>query len=118
MDWSSVLNVILIPTLTGLGGLVVWLVKFYIPTIEKRKDAELQAKLENHKDKREHSQAQESIAIDILRDIIAESSKESTEMRKAIERLGKQVDNNTQANRSMAGIISEKLDGENKSLRS
>ncbi len=109
MDW---LDVILIPGLIGLGGLIVWLVKFYIPAIEKRKDAELEARLENQKDRREHTQASENVVIEILRVIVQESirehSIESQEMRNIINRLVKQVEQNTQSVRMMAGIISEK----------
>jgi uncharacterized protein (UPF0305 family) len=112
VDWSALLNTILIPGLIGLGGLVVWLVKFYIPAMEKRKDAELEARLENQKDRREHVQASENVAIEVLREIIRESiqehSQESQEMRNIISRLGRQVDNNTQAARTLAGVISEK----------
>ncbi len=112
MDWSQLLNVILIPGLIGLGGLIVWLVKFYIPAIEKRKDAELEARLKNRKDKREHLQASENIAIEILQNIIRESIHEYSEEMKAVDRsiyrLGKQVENNTQSVRALVGIISEK----------
>lgn len=62
-------------------------------------------------DRREHQQQAENIAIEVLRDIIRESiqesSRESQEMRETIYRLGRQVDNNTQSARAMAGIISE-----------
>lgn len=123
MDWSALLNTILIPGLIGLGGLFVWYVKFQVPKNDARKDAkhaaelkrlelELEARLENQKDRREHQQQAENIAIEVLRDIIRESiqesSKESQEMRETIYRLGRQVDNNTQSTRAMAGIISEK----------
>lgn len=118
MDWSSVLNAILIPALAGLGGLIVWLVKFYIPKVEERKDkeleaklkaqeTELQAKLEDSKDTREHSQEQESVAIDILRDLVKSSSEEVTELRNAIYRLGRQTDNNTQSVRALASVVEE-----------
>lgn len=63
-------------------------------------------------DKREHSQASENVAIEILRSIIRESiqehSKESQELRNIIYRYGKQLDQNTQSIRTLTGIISEK----------
>ena len=105
MDWSQLLNAILIPGLVGLGGLFVWYVKFQVPKNDARKELELIARLENQKDRREHSQASENIAIEILRDITRESiqehSKESQEMRDVINR-------NTQVVRALVKVIGER----------
>ncbi len=105
MDWSQILNAVLIPGLIGLGGLFIWYVKYQVPKNEARKELELIAKLENHRDRREHTQASENTAIEILRTVIRESIQEHS---KEVSRLSKQVENNTQSVRMMAGIISEK----------
>jgi hypothetical protein len=112
VDWSEVLNAILIPALVGLGGLFVWYIKLKVPAELKTQQTELEAKLANQKDRREHSQSSENVAITILESIIRESireqSKESQEMRDTLYRLGKQVDNMSQSVRVLAGVVSEK----------
>lgn len=67
-------------------------------------------------DVQEHRQASENVAIEILRSVIRESITEySNEMRdfdkrlieldKSIYKLGRQIENNTQAVRALAGAI-------------
>ena len=129
MDWPTFVNVIIFPTLISLGGLIVWLVKFYIPKIEERKDKELETRLtqqekefenrlEAQRDEQEYHQSTGNIAIDILRDYVreinAERAKEIDSLAiviqantKAVERQGQQVESLARSVNTLAGAIDQ-----------
>lgn len=138
MEWSTILDYFFRTALAGAGALIFWLVKFYIPALNARKDkqleaslktqeAELTSRLKSADDTREYKQATENVAIDILQEMIRERSRELDEFTKAItasidglsgaiientktqENNGKRISQAVAVNRTLAGIIEEKL---------
>jgi hypothetical protein len=104
-------------TLSNLG-LPEWLVIIAALVFIAKQVGLLDFFLARFTDIREHKQATENVAIEVLKEVMREAiherseesgehSKAINELDKSIYRLGIQIDNNTQSIRALAGIISE-----------